>query len=58
MSNNKQTQLKIYLSGDAVEADAQSALLKQAAKRARRSVSNFILTAALDAAEEMVEETK
>jgi hypothetical protein len=58
MSNNKQTQLKIYLSGDAVEADAQSALLKQAAKRARRSVSNFILTAALDAAEAMVRDKR
>jgi uncharacterized protein (DUF1778 family) len=57
-SKTKQYQLKMYLSGDAVEVDAQAAMLKQAAKRAHRSMSNFILTAALEAAEAMVEGTK
>ena len=57
-SKTKQIQLNIYLSSNKTEADAQAALLKQAAKRARRSMSNFILTAALEAAEAMVEGTR
>ena len=57
-SKTKQIQLNIYLSSNKTEADAQAALLKQAAKRARRSMSNFILTAALEAAEAMVEVTR
>ena len=50
-SKTKQIQLNIYLSSNKTEADAQAALLKQAAKLAHRSMSNFILTAALEAAE-------
>jgi len=48
--------INVYLDSD--NAQQQTELLKQAAKLAHRSMSNFILTAALDAAEAMVEGTR
>lgn len=52
----KPKMINVYLDSD--NAQQQTELLKQAAKRARRSMSNFILTAALEAAEAMVSDKR
>ena len=52
----KSKMINVYLDSD--NAQQQTELLKQAAKLAHRSMSNFILTAALEAAEAMVEGTR